>query len=522
MNPAEAATFMARLEAGESLRSITGGTGQTPICSSRAFKVHCQLHPEWGSKAQALAKANSKSRILAGVKKQVDRRTHCKSGHELTPENTKLRITNRGWRHLECQLCRRGWNTRAHPTAAQVTAAIAVVEEGGTLADATARKSDGGVIRFNGLVAAFRLQPKLEGRLKRLSARNAARKRKKLWSKRKRAAKESARDAARLRMTERIQYPEFPPDVVLRLLEEGCTLRMIFYGARPGQGNKKVCAGISSKKAFNKYCAAHPEWAERATALAEQNAQAANKRKGASQRERTHCIYGHSLHDARVHTRWSTGYTTRQCRTCERIRVKGARPMEPDKLLLVCQALQQKKSLAEITGRPLRGKKRPMISNTERLYCHRRFDPEFDRFVREMIAGSLSRSQILRWSMERARKLTDQRREEANDFETIRAMLPTYLPGRDDIAQNIFVALLEGSLRQDQIKERVREFVAAYDREARKNGTVKFGLRSLDAPLFSDGSATLLDGLSSENYAGWDLSMLASTGRRIGPRRQRN
>ncbi|WP_456685703.1 hypothetical protein [Bradyrhizobium sp. P5_C11_2] len=59
MNATEAASFMARLEAGETLRTIVGGGGNT-ICSKKAFDKHCKLYPEWGAKALGLAACNRK------------------------------------------------------------------------------------------------------------------------------------------------------------------------------------------------------------------------------------------------------------------------------------------------------------------------------------------------------------------------------------------------------------------------------------------------------------------------------
>ena len=53
--------------------------------------------------------------------------------------------------------------------------------------------------------------------------------------------------------------------------------------------------------------------------------------------------------------------------------------------------------------------------------------------------------------------------------------------------------MLRGSLRRDQVKERVRQFVTAHNREANKHGTGKFGLISLDAPIYEDGVTTLAD-----------------------------
>jgi hypothetical protein len=55
------------------------------------------------------------------------------------------------------------------------------------------------------------------------------------------------------------------------------------------------------------------------------------------------------------------------------------------------------------------------------------------------------------------------------------------------------MALLEGSLRRDQVKERVRQFIAAHNREANKHGVGKYRLVSLDAPIFDDSSMTIGD-----------------------------
>ena len=77
-------------------------------------------------------------------------------------------------------------------------------------------------------------------------------------------------------------------------------------------------------------------------------------------------------------------------------------------------------------------------------------------------------------------------------------MVPRHLPPdvRDDIAQSIFVALLDGSLRRDEVKARVQRFVAAHNREANKHGVGKYGLWSIDAPAFAEGSTTLGDTIS--------------------------
>lgn len=109
MNAAEAESFMARLEAGEAIRTVATG-GASSICSKKAFLKHCELNPEWGAKALALAKANSKSRILDGVfKRMVEGRTACNNGHPLSEDSIDRMHETRKWDHRWCETCVRRW-----------------------------------------------------------------------------------------------------------------------------------------------------------------------------------------------------------------------------------------------------------------------------------------------------------------------------------------------------------------------------------------------------------------------------
>ncbi|MGY4355370.1 hypothetical protein ACVWZR_004421 [Bradyrhizobium sp. i1.3.1] len=109
MNPTEADTFMTRLEAGQSLRMLTGGAGEPPICSADAFRKHCELNPEWGAKALALVEANSKSRIQDGIVKRTTGRTACNQGHPLSPEIIARMQAERRYDHRWCEACARRW-----------------------------------------------------------------------------------------------------------------------------------------------------------------------------------------------------------------------------------------------------------------------------------------------------------------------------------------------------------------------------------------------------------------------------
>jgi hypothetical protein len=101
MNPTEAEAFMTKLEAGHSLRVLTGGSGGESICSAAAFRKHCELHPVWGAKALALAERNRKlADNRKGKKIYTEETKHCRRGHLLAES---LVTDKRGRRY--CRLC---------------------------------------------------------------------------------------------------------------------------------------------------------------------------------------------------------------------------------------------------------------------------------------------------------------------------------------------------------------------------------------------------------------------------------
>ena len=132
------------------------------------------------------------------------------------------------------------------------------------------------------------------------------------------------------------------------------------------------------------------------------------------------------------------------------------------------------------------------------LRVYRELNPKFDDFVLSATAHSNSKAQQRRHGPERARIAT--RRDEANDFYKILGMVPTRLPShvRDDIAQTIILALLEGSLQRDQVRGWVQQFVRDQHRMF-PTKFAKFGdgqLLSLDEFMFDGGTATRGDTVS--------------------------
>ena len=88
---------------------------------------------------------------------------------------------------------------------------------------------------------------------------------------------------------------------------------------------------------------------------------------------------------------------------------------------------------------------------------------------------------------------------EAAECHRVASLVPHHLPRdiRDDVIQSIFLAILEGSIRRDQLPARVADFIRAHYREANRHGVGKYGLVSLDAPGFADSSMTLKDTIQS-------------------------
>lgn len=61
-----------------------------------------------GNNAANMADAKAKGRM---ANQSV---THCPQGHEYSPENTRVRITKRGWTHRKCLTCDRERNRRVY------------------------------------------------------------------------------------------------------------------------------------------------------------------------------------------------------------------------------------------------------------------------------------------------------------------------------------------------------------------------------------------------------------------------
>lgn len=167
MNASEVASFMTRLEVGETLRTIVGGGGNT-ICSKKAFDKHCKLHAERGEKALGLAERNRK---LADKKKGSNaRKTHCSRGHDLAI-HAKRYLRPDGYWHRQCMACTtfKHMNPTHMPKAELVEKVRAAADSGHRVTMITKRSSASSICDFRQIRAIRRLHPEIAEKIARNS-----------------------------------------------------------------------------------------------------------------------------------------------------------------------------------------------------------------------------------------------------------------------------------------------------------------------------------------------------------------
>jgi hypothetical protein len=275
--------------------------------------------------------------------------------------------------------------------------------------------------------------------------------------------------------------PGIPPDIAMELmarLKAGSTIRKLTGGGKLGPA-------IVTFDRFKKHCDLHPEWAVEAWRISKLSTRAC---KIAAFRAQTHCKYGHSLADARLYQK--DGYVARHCRACGIIRAKRGGTIKPGSAEKVRALLKRDASISSFTSKRAGTYLMSHIVFT-RL---RREDTEIDALAARVIAGCRQRSADLR----RIRTSNQTKRDQNNDYYKIRAMLPAAFPDKDDVVSAIFEDLLTGRLKRENVKERVRAYIAAHNRMF-PTKFAKFGnahLVSLDEVLFDGGTATRGDTVS--------------------------
>jgi hypothetical protein len=279
----------------------------------------------------------------------------------------------------------------------------------------------------------------------------------------------------------------------------------ILAGFRKGRTLREFW--VSPRSRFFDYCDSHPEYAAEALPAMKASAEAALRRKGDRNRGKTHCVNGHSLADAFVFVR-ENGRRHRNCRQCWMNQQKRVKVMPPEEKSAVVEALKGGASINQVCwGVPVGGgpkKSSLVLTNSKRFYGTRQVDPEFDRFVTAEIADSLSTGQRVRHARRITRARTAAVRDQANDYYLIRAMLPANYPDKDAVISFIIEDLLTGAIDREDVRARVKMYVAEQGKFVSTINYPKFGrhrLHSLDAQLFEDGNSTLGD---TATHTLWD------------------
>lgn len=290
------------------------------------------------------------------------------------------------------------------------------------------------------------------------------------------------------------KWRDVPPGVIpisiadefMARLQAGSTVRKLTGGGKSGPP-------MVPGDRFKRHCASHPDWAAEVWKISKKNVLFL---KGYN-RNRTHCIHGHALVGDNLYV--SPGRTERKCRTCLKRRYSTPTPATEEQVQRATAALNAGKSITEVCHGTVNGKKvcEP-IFRFRKLKLLRAQNPAFHNLVLSVSVGSGSRAQMRRYHPEKTQR--EKIRAETNDFYKIAGIVPRQLPpdARDDIAQSIMVALLEGTLQRDQIAARIREFVQDRNRLFPPK-FAKFGdarLVSLDEVIFEDGSTTRGDTVS--------------------------
>ncbi|TFV75309.1 hypothetical protein E4K64_16535 [Bradyrhizobium frederickii] len=268
-------------------------------------------------------------------------------------------------------------------------------------------------------------------------------------------------------------------DEFMTNLKAGSTIRKLTSGM------KEFGPSLVSYSRFKKHCELHPEWAAEAWRISKINGDFG---KGHN-RIKTHCKFGHPFATYQ-RLNFDKGSVIRKCNMCHFLRYKEGGRVKPEIMVKVKAELERGATISSLTasGKPTR------------LLAHhafkraRRENPEIDILAAKVIEGSRSRALRTRWT----RVHNEIRREQNNDYYMIRALLPVSFPDKDDVVGAIFEDLLTGALKRENVRARVKSYVAAHNKLF-PTKYAKFGespLLSLDEAIFEDGTSTRGDNVS--------------------------
>lgn len=279
---------------------------------------------------------------------------------------------------------------------------------------------------------------------------------------------------------------------VITALNAGRTLTDILGWKRIRGQQRAVYDGeraVIQAETLKRLRADYPVFDKTVSKLIIKNRKAKQKRGGSHFRDMTHCKRGHPLSGDNLIVRVSHGkWNERVCRACRRLRGKFVPYLPPETAARAMQALKNGFSIGQITK----------AGTSSYILTHRhlmvlRADPVKNAEIVRLssanaainIAAGIRKGSSLKglpvasWSN---RRLSGE-----EIMRAVRQAIPAYLTGdpRQEIEATLILALYEGTLKIEHLRERVSQHVRDYNRMF----PTKFARGAVNAPLSLDAAA---------------------------------
>jgi hypothetical protein len=255
-----------------------------------------------------------------------------------------------------------------------------------------------------------------------------------------------------------------------------------------------VGANIVSLNKFNTHMKAWPLWGASIITSIVANRKVAYQQRAKWRADRTHCKQGHEY--TPENTTWQKDGSGRQCKTCNLIAANKGKVLSAEEVATIKAKLTAGIPLGWIAGSKSPNRSH-YVANFAAINRLRREDAGFAQFVENAIAGNNARGQLRRHHRKQIRR----RRQEADDYQAIRAQVPKNWHAHDDIVQSIYRALLEGIIKREDVAQHVNRIRIAEEQLLPSHFARRTEMR-LDQPV-QRGGENLVDVLIFDPETGF-------------------
>lgn len=447
---------------------LSGGSLKSaPLSWAKRFglELYRERNPEWSAKLEGLSRASQIRRAVEFARRRNASRTHCSSGHELTPSifDRDLAAESPSWNPRACLTCRAAMDAPRF-TAEEIEVTRSTLQRV-EVKRPTIGKLHRGACKFGHELTPANIVVTITGKC---------------------AANPDGYRHHQCRTC--VDLSDAEAAEIMQQVKNQVSMRRILLPA------KKDCNSLK------RYREEHPEWDAILTKLIKANSLAARiagtkRRFGVT----THCKRGHEL---TPENRYFTG-RTRTCKICHQMREGIGAPITP-------QQIEQSK-IALLTGMSvesiIRGATRIMSPAQWRTL--RRTNSEYNKWAIENVQNQRSFVGMQRRrggiapivEIIRAARIQNVTADQTipvyvareGDFEWFYGLTPKYLSQHDrlDIVGNIYVALQERRVRREEVPRRIKEFTKQHTDMfwTGEHGSARSPY-SLDVRIFEDGSTT--------------------------------